>query len=497
MNKRFKKRRSWLAAALVLLAIHSQAQQASPGQPPKGSGLLTSQRTGQGPRMAAPGAMSTATGTRSAAAGTTNAAAGTAINEFSLQQAVDYASKNSVFVKNALLDYQIQEQSNRATTSQALPQITGQLGITDNLQIPVVLVPGNFASPPVQGFIPLKFGTQYNSNAGITLKQVLFDGQVFVGLQARQASLDFYRKKQEVTEQLLRANIYKVYYQLLIAKSQIEQIDANITSQKELLHNSTEMFKNGFSEQLDVDKANVQLSNLESEKIQTEFNIDNGYLGLKVLLGMPVRDSLRLTDTLTYEMIRDAVLGDDYKYGDRRDFQLLQINQKLNEYDIKRYKKMYIPTASLTANYAQNQYVNDFDLAKKNSWFPSSYIGLNISVPLFDGFYKDANVRQAKLRLQQTQNNIDSLKIRIDNDVKEAQLRFTASLATLDYQKKNMDLSERVYQQTRKKYEQGLGSNTEITTALSDQKTAQANYFNALYNAIVARVDYLNAIGKL
>ncbi|MDO6433747.1 TolC family protein [Flavitalea sp. BT771] len=425
------------------------------------------------------------------------AAQGPQLHEFSLTQAIDYAAKNSVMVRNALLDLQIQQQSNRATTSQALPQITGNLGLTDNVKIPTTLIPGEFIGQPAGTFVPLQFGTQYNANAGITLKQVLFDGQVFVGLQARQASLDFYQKKQEVTEQMLRANIEKVYYQLLISKSQIAQIDANITNQQELLHNSTEMFKNGFAEQLDVDRSNVQLANLQTEKIQLELNISNGYLGLKVLMGMPVKDSLRLTDSLTYDMIRDATLSDDYKYADRRDFQLLQVNKKLNEYDISRYKKMYIPTANLTANYSQNQFSNKFDLTQKNSWFPSAYIGLNISVPIFDGFFKDANVKQAKLRLRQTENNIDSMKIRIDNDVKQAQLRFSAALATLDFQKKNMDLSDRVYAQTRKKYDQGLGSNTEITTALADQKTAQANYFNALYSAIVARVDYLNAIGKL
>jgi len=417
-------------------------------------------------------------------------------HDFSIAQAIDYASKNSVLVKNALLDYQIQVQSNRATTSQALPQITGNLGLTDYIQIPTTLIPGEFVNQPGT-FIPLKFGTQYNATGGVTLTQILFDGQVFVGLQARQASLDFYRKKQEVTEQVLRANIYKIYYQLLIGKWQIDQIDANITSQQALLRNSTEMFKNGFAEQLDVDKATVQLANLESEKIQTVYSLSNGYLGLKVLMGMPVKDSLHLTDTLTYETVRDAVLGDDYKYADRRDYQLLQINRQLNEYDIKRYKKEYIPTAKLNANYAQNQYSNKFDLGQKNSWFPSTYVGLAISIPIFDGFNKDANIKQAKLRLQQTLNNVDSLKNRIDNDVKETQIRFTAALATLDYQKKNMDLSERVYTQTRKKYEQGLGSNLEITTALSDQRTAQANYFNALYSAIAARVDYLNAIGKL
>jgi outer membrane protein len=456
MNRKFKKGRRLrliLPATLLLIALHIRAQQPS-------------------------------------------ATAARPIHEFSLAEAVDYSAKNSVLVKNALLDYQIQQQSNRATTSQALPQVTGNLGVTDYIQIPTTLIPGEFVGQPGT-FIPLKFGTKWNSTGGVTLSQVLFDGQVFVGLQARQASLDYYRKRQEITEQLLRANIHKIYYQLLIGKWQIEQIDANIANQESLLHNSTEMFKNGFAEQLDVDKATVQLANLESEKIQTVYNISNGYLGLKVLMGMPVQDSVRLTDTLTYDMIRDAVLSDNYKYTDRRDYQLLQINRTLNEYDVKRYKKEYIPTAKLNANYAQNQYVNSFDLGQKNSWYPTSYFGVSVNIPIFDGFYKDANVRQAKFKLQQTMNNMDSLKIRIDNDVEEAQLRFTAALATLDYQKKNMDLSERVYAQTRKKYEQGLGSNQEITTALSDQKTAQANYFNALYSAIAARVDYLNAIGKL
>jgi len=420
------------------------------------------------------------------------------IHDFSVKEAIDYSSKNNVAVKNSLLDYQIQEQSNRATTSAALPQVTGNLGLTDYIQIPTTLLPGEFLSPPQPGtYFPIKFGTKWNATGGVTLKQTLFDGQVFVGLQARSASLEYYHQREEITQQMIRSNIYKIYYQLLIARSQIEQIDANITNQKALLHNSTEMFKNGFAEQLDVDKATVQLANLQSEKIQTEFNVSNGYLALKVLMGMPVRDSLHLTDTLTYDMLRDAALGDNYNYSDRHEFKLLEVGKQLNEFDVKRYKKMYIPTVSLTAAYSQNQYVNEFDLAAKNSWFPTTYLGLNVSIPIFDGFNKDANIRQAKLRLQQTSNNMDSLKIRIDNDVKEAQLRFSAALATLDYQKKNMELSERVYQQTRKKYEQGLGSNLEITNALTDQKTAQATFFNALYNAVIARVDYLTAIGKL
>jgi outer membrane protein TolC len=420
------------------------------------------------------------------------------IHEFSLSQAIDYAAKNSAKVKNALLDYQIQEQSNRATTSQALPQVSASGGLTDYFQIPVSVVPGYFIGQPNIKLAPFAFATQYSANAGVTLRQVLFDGQVFVGLQARQTALDYYKTNQELTEQQLRQNITKVYYQLLLSKIQVVLIDANIAHAEELLHNSSEMFKNGFAERLDVDKATVQLTNLQSNKIQVLYNIDNGYLGLKVLMGMPVRDSLDLTDSLTYEMVRDGSLTDSYKYSDRKDYHALELNRKLNEYDIKRYKKQYIPTASLTANYTQTGYGIEFsDIYGGKYWYPSSYVGLNINIPIFDGFYKDANIRQARLKLAQTNNNLEALQISIDNDVKNAQLKFGAALADLDYQKKNMDLATGVYDQTRKKFEQGLGSNTEITSAQTDLIQAQNNYFNALYNAISAKVDYQYAIGKL
>jgi outer membrane protein len=420
------------------------------------------------------------------------------IHRFSIKQAIEYGTKNSVQVKNALLDYQIQEQVNRGVTSQALPQLTGSAGVTDNFIIPTTLIPGEFVGQPVGTFVPLQFGTQYNTNGSVTLKQVLFDGQVFVGLQARQTALDFYSKNREVTEQSLRVNIYKVYYQLLLSNTQIALVNANIENARELLHNTSEMYKNGFSEKLDVDKASVQLANLETEKIRTVFNIENGYLGLKVLLGMPIRDSLSLSDTLTYEMVRDVTLADTLnRYEDRRDFQLLEINKKLNEFDIKRYRKTYIPTVNLTVNYAQNAYGSEWRIFQSGVWYGSAYGGININIPIFDGFYKDANIQKAKLTLRQTENQMDALKISIDNDVKQAQLRFKAAMETLNAQRKNMDLAQSVYDQTRKKYEQGVGSNTEITSAQTDLQQSQNNYFTALYNTVIAKIDYQNAIGKL
>jgi len=118
-------------------------------------------------------------------------------------------------------------------------------------------------------------------------------------------------------------------------------------------------------------------------------------------------------------------------------------------------------------------------------------------VPIFNGFYTKSKIQQAKIDLQKTENQISALEISIDQQVETAKNNFRSAITTMDYQKRNMELAEKVYQQTKKKYEVGTGSQTEINTAQTDLKTAQTNYIVALYDAIIAKVDFLKATGKL
>jgi len=297
-------------------------------------------------------------------------------HEFTIQQAVDYAKKNNMNVKNALLDVQYQEQVNKEVTSRAYPGINASLGTTYNPNIATQVIP-NFISPstyqvlidqgvkdgsgnPIQmpadfGFIAAQFGTKYSATAGIALSQLLFDGQVFVGLQARDATMRFARKNVEVTEEMIKTNIYKIYYQLVVSKTQVELLDANIERLEKLLKDTKIIYENGFAEKLDIDKLNVALTNLRTEKGKVMNSISNGYYGLKVLIGMPVKDELVLTEQLTDEQIKDGILeASVYKYEDRKEFQYAQIGKELNEFNIKRYKLSQIPTISLSGQYAKN-----------------------------------------------------------------------------------------------------------------------------------------------
>ena len=438
-------------------------------------------------------------------------------NTLTAKQAVDYAIKNSSQVKNALLDIEIQRQTNKEITAAAFPQITGNINANHFPNVAVQTFPNFIAAGtygvllkegikdgngnPIQipadfGIIEAQFGSRYTAGAGIDLNQLLFDGQVFVGLQARKTSIEFSTKAAEVTQEIIKANVYKIYYQLVVGRKQIESIDANITRFEKLLHDTREIYKNGFAEKLDVDKVEVQLNNLRTEKYRAENQIAAGITGLKFLMSMPQKENLVLTDTLSEEELKMNILDENFNYSDRKEFQQLTLLEKLNGYNVKRYRLSKLPTVVLSGNYNKTAQRQKFDFFK-GTYFTSSFIGLRINVPIFDGGAKNARIERAKLELQKTSNTIEQLKLSIDNDVEQARLKMRNALATMESQKRNIQLAEQVYATTKLKYEQGLGSNQEIYNAQTELRVAQNNYYSSLYDAITAKIDYLKAAGKL
>jgi outer membrane protein TolC len=417
---------------------------------------------------------------------------------FSLDQCVEYAHKNNVQVKNALLAIDVQNQTNREIAGAALPIISTNLSGTDYTKIPTSLLPGQIFGGAPGTFIPVQFGTKYNANYGASIQQLLFDGQVFIALQARATSMEMQRKNAALTEETIKANIYKIYYQLSASKTQLNILDANINRIKSLAHDAQIMYKNGFAEKLDVDKLSVQLNNLETEKLKANNSVAIGYMGLKMLMGMPVKDSLALTDVINESSLNNDVLTENnFQYNVRKDFQYLGTIKKLNEYNIKRYQLSNLPTIAMAGSYSKNAQRSKFDFFEGGNWFTTSLISLNVSLPIFNGFATDARIKRTKIELKQTENQIEALKNSIDNEITQAKLNYMSSVATVQFQKKNMDLAETVYGQTKKKFEAGTGSNTEISAAQADLVSAQNNYMNALYSALIAKVDLLKATGKL
>ncbi len=434
--------------------------------------------------------------------------------ELSVKEAVELAFKNVTEVKNATLDVDIQRAQNRQITGQALPQLSGNASVSRYLELPQILFPdGSQAGVynvlinegllpqstkvPTPGLRPVSFFQPWNASASANLSQLLFQPDVFVGLQARKTAINYSQANLEVVKERIKDSAYRRYYAILIAQKQSEFLQSGIQRLQKLYHDDSIMYVNGFAERLDLDKVQVQLTNLQTSQIVLHNSIQLAYAALKYSIGVAQTDTVELKELLSNEELKQGVLDEGFTYNDRKEYKLLDYARQLQVLDVRRYKLGYLPTLSTALSYTAQGQGQKFITDKNTFWLRNSLVSLNLNVPLFDGFQRKYKVQQAQLNLQKVNNSVDNLKQVIDLQKTISKASLTNTLLNLDAQERNVQLAETVYNTTKKKFESGLGSSFEVLQADNDWQTAQSNYFNSLYNAVVARIGFLSALGKL
>lgn len=433
--------------------------------------------------------------------------------DLSVKEAVALAFKNVTDVKNAELDYQIQNAQNKEITGQALPQLSGAASINRYLKLPQVLFPSSeegiykvlrenglvppAAKAPPPTFTSFSFVQPWNTSIGASLSQLLFQPDVFVGLQARKTALGLSKTNLELVKERIKDSAYRRYYAILIAQKQSEFLRGGIDRLQKLYHDDSVMFVNGFAERLDLDKVQVQLTNLQTSQSVLNNSIKLAYAALKYSIGIGQNDTVVLKEGLSNEDIKRDALNDNFRYEDRKEIQAIGYSRRLQELDVKRYKMGYLPSLSAIAGYTVSGMGQQFITNNNFIWFKSALIGLNLNVPIFDGFQRKYKVQQAQLNLQKVDNGIDNLKQVIDLQQTVSKESLKNALLNLDAQQRNVQLAENVYNTTKKKFEAGIGSSFEVLQSDNDWQTAQSNYFTGLYNAIIAKISYQSSLGKL
>lgn len=438
------------------------------------------------------------------------------IHHFSLQQCIDYAMKHQTSVKSAEIDLATAKAKNGEITGMALPQVSASGSLQYLPSIPTQFIP-DFISPavygvlikekvlpsdtkiPQPGMFPVAFGTKYSASGSISVSQILFEGSLFVALQARRTLIELSKKSVQQSERDVRVAVSKAYYNLLISQKQLDLTNTNIDRVERLLHDTKIMYQNGFAEKLDVDRVQVQLNNLKTTEINLINMLAVGDQVLKFQMGMPLHDLLTPTDTLSTSDLT-GILADSagFRYNHRIEYSLLQTQKEANEYNLKRYRMNYLPTISAFMNYGKNAGRDEFNFFQAHQpWFSTWIVGLNVDVPIFDGFQRKHQVREARLAVEKNNIQLDGLKQAINLEISQSETSLRNDIINLKSQEENMKLAESVYEAAKKKYEAGVGSNLEVVNADGDLKQAQTNYFSALYDAIIARIDYEKALGKI
>jgi outer membrane protein len=406
---------------------------------------------------------------------------------FSLQEAIAYAQTHQISILNAKIDEQIAINTVKKTIGIGLPQVNGTANFQDAIKKQVI----------VFGDQSFAVGTNYTSGLGLEFSQLVFDGSYLVGLKASKTYKELSVKNTGRTRIETAVAVTKAYYSVLVSNEQLALIDANLERLKKSLNDTEQMFKNGFVEKIDVDRLSVLNNNLLTEKENVLRLLVLNVNLLKFQMGMTISSKLTLTDKIADVKIdQSQVLSDGQVYNRRIEYSLLQTQKKLNELDLKRYKSQFLPSVSAFGNYLVN-FQDDSFSNLYGSNFPTSVVGLKVNIPIFSGFQKKYQVENARLEVFKTDNNLINLQNSIDLEVSQAQTTYINGQKSLENQKRNMELAKEVLRVTKIKYDQGVGSSLEVTTAETSLKESQNNYINALYDMLINKVNLDKALGNI
>ncbi len=445
------------------------------------------------------------------------------VRTLSLSEAVNLGLNNAIEIKNLLLDEQIQQSQNKQITGSVYPQISASGQITYYTNLPKIIFPTSDISVyqvlekegisdsqgnPITindasfGFQPVSFVAPLNYQYGLSVQQLLFQPDIFVALQARNTILELAKVNTEVAKQKVKESIQKAYFSVLVAQSQQNVIKETLTRLEKLSNDMTQMYKNGFAEKLDIDKLAVTLNNTKSAQNQLNNGISISLSVLKNSLGIPQQDSLILTEKLDVNQLQADVLDLDQSlnYNNRSEILALEVAKKLQHLDHKRYKLSYLPTVAAFYQFQRSGQRNETYAVGGNSpWFAfnTGLVGLSVNQPIFDGFQNRQRIQQVKLNIEKLENSSSQLKqyIDLENNIAKSSLR--NAVLNLEVQKRNLELAESVFQSTTKKYQAGLGSSFEVIQTDTEYQRASGSYFQALYDASIAKVNFYKSIGKL
>jgi outer membrane protein TolC len=419
---------------------------------------------------------------------------------FSLQQAIDYSLQNQNNIKNAMIDEQIAKAKVREITGMGLPQINASFDLKDFVEIPTSLIPAEIFGGPAGTYAAVQFGTKYQATAGLDASQLIFSGDYFLGLKASKVFVELSEKATQRTKIETSATVSKAYYTVLVNQERIKLMDANVIRIKKAMDDTKALLDNGFVEKIDYDRLSVAYNNLLVEQEKVNRLLELGVYLLKYQMGMDINATLSLTDKLEDVKfdITEKVSAEKFDYKKRVEYNLFETQRDLAQLDLKRNKFSYLPQAFAYGSLSGAAQRNEFDIFDtKKSWFPMALIGAKITMPIFTGGQRYYKTQQAKLKLDQAENNMSFMQKSIDLEIASTTTLLKNTSQTLSIQKKNIETAQEVYRVTKLKQEQGVGSTLEMVTAETALKEAQTNYFNALFDALVAKIDFDKATGTL
>jgi outer membrane protein len=416
-------------------------------------------------------------------------------SKVTLSQCITYALANQSLIKQSLLDEDITRRDIRIALSGWYPQLEIDANVQKYFNVPTAYYPNLFN--PSAPSIPFPSSSTYSSAGIISANQTLYSSNL---LFAARTSKELRHQASENTENT-KINTYvdvtKAFFDVLLTEEQIKVLHEDILRLQRNYQDAYSLFQNGLTDKIDYQRTEISLSNAQAQRRSTEEALKAKYSVLKQLMGVVPEKQLTVSyDSSRYETEILMDTTKDLDYSKRIEYQLLQTTLNLQNSEIRYYRWSFIPTLSAFYYYDPLYQNNKFsDLYNRDN--PSSWVGLKLTIPLFQGMSRLQNLSKAKLQYQRIQLGMNYLKSEINSQYTLALSSYLSNLNELRIAKNNITVAKDIFNTVKLQYDKGIKAYLEVIVSETDLRTSELNYLNTLFRVLTSKMDLEKALGDI
>ena len=413
--------------------------------------------------------------------------------QVSLQEAIQQALQNKAEAKKAALQVKKAEYKIAEARAGALPQISATAGVTYNPIIQESLL--EFGG---QRLIA-KMGQPWVSQAVVTLNQAIFDQRVFTGLKAAKSTREFYVLNAQLSNEQIIENVATAYYQVFVQEENLKTLNVSYANTEKVRNVIKSLVDNGLAKGIDLDRTNVQLTNISATRQQLLNAVELSKNSLKFYMGVPIDKPIELVQADIEP--RPELIAGNVNLNERTEVKVLNKNRELLQYNLKATEAYLYPTVGIQANYGWAGMGKNFPLTNGLNngvlWSDYSAIGLNINIPIFTGGATKSKIQQAEIDIQDLDLDIENTQLSLDLEYKNAVENMENSIINIENMKGNVELAEKVQKDTQSNYQYGLATLTEVLDSENALTDAKQNYTTSLLDYKQAEIKLIKAKGEL
>ena len=410
--------------------------------------------------------------------------------QLTVKGAEQYAIEHNYLMKNASLDIKKAEATKWYVISTMLPQVNSTLDYTNYLGYEMVM---KFPSPipgaaPIETAIPMKATSNFTVQASIAVS-----GAQIVSATLGKLAVEMAKTNHQKTEQTIKTQVRTLYFSILAMEKTIELLNQSMENMLKLEKLAQQAVTVGVSEQTDADQISVQVSSLQNTVNSTQRSIEMLYNSMRLLLGISVDAGITLTekidDILNIENT-NKLLNESFLLTKNLDYQLVEKNVELTKKQLLINEWAYGPTLSVFYQYKEKMQTAGLDMN------PPQIVGLSLNIPIFSSGNKFAKVNEAKCTYKSAVNTMDMLGDQLKIQDKQLRFNLRSNMENYETQRKNIDVSQRVFKNISNKYEQGYASSMDVTNSSMNLINAQSNYIRAMLEVITAQIELETLLNK-